>query len=191
MPKKDRISPKDKALFRESVKGVRRMKSDTVEKEPSPKTPKKIKENTSTENHIQDKIDSLYNGTDETWQDEENRIQPEQHLSYAISGVDHKTSLKLKSAKFPIEATLDLHGMTAAEAKAALVEFITRHRCQYRRCVCIIHGKGQKSGRHGVLKSKINLWLPQLPEVIAFESAPPRHGGTGAVLVLIKRRKVS
>ena len=56
------------------------------------------------------------------------------------------------------------------------------------RCVRITHGKAQrKDGRTPILKSHVNTWLRQHPQVLAFSSCLPRHGGTGSVYVLLRR----
>lgn len=107
-------------------------------------------------------------------------------LSYGKDGVDERTLRRLRAGKFPVQATLDLHGTTVDAARAILAQFMMRHSIAQRVCVCIIHGKGQRSGNMPVLKSHVNRWLRQCDAVVAFTSAPPRLGGAGAVLVLIK-----
>ena len=82
---------------------------------------------------------------------------------------------------------LDLHGMTVAEARPMLAEFIADSRQQRLRCVRIIHGKGFRSASaQPVLKGLVNNWLRQHDGVLAFCSARPADGGTGAVYVLLK-----
>lgn len=191
MPKKDRISDEDKALFRESVTGVRRIKSDKAETEkPKPKA-KKFKhprKQSQTQKRVQEKTDQL-DDLSTMYRDPSSRITAEQILRYALVGVDQRTQAKLKKAGFPISGTLDLHGMTVQQARRALVEFIDTHGCEYRRCVCIIHGKSTRTGGDPILKSNVNHWLRQMPEVVAFHSAPARFGGNGALLILIKSRE--
>jgi DNA-nicking Smr family endonuclease len=53
--------------------------------------------------------------------------------------------------------------------------------------VLIAHGRGEQSATPARLKSYVAHWLGQLPEVIAYSSADARHGGTGAVLVLLRK----
>lgn len=53
--------------------------------------------------------------------------------------------------------------------------------------VKIVHGKGAHTGQT-LLKTYVNGWLPQLPDVLAFVSALPRDGGAGAVYVLLRRQ---
>jgi len=56
------------------------------------------------------------------------------------------------------------------------------------RCVRVVHGKASgASDKPALLKSRVNSWLRQHPEVLGFASCQPRHGGTGAVYVLLKK----
>ncbi len=110
-------------------------------------------------------------------------------LYYAKPGVQHALLRKLRRGHFSVGAELDLHGLRSADARLVLAEFL-RDACGRRiRCVCIIHGKGYRSGPRGpVLKQKLNDWLRQRDQVIAFCSARPVDGGTGAVYVLLNNR---
>lgn len=109
-------------------------------------------------------------------------------LLFHRPGIQHGVVRKLRRGHYSIDAELDLHGMTAVVARQALSEFLRRCRHHGARCVRIIHGKGLGSV-HGrpVLKQKVNGWLQQRDEVLAFCSAPRTDGGTGAVYVLLKR----
>ena len=78
--------------------------------------------------------------------------------------------------------------MTILIARQSLSEFLRRRRLSGARCVRIIHGKGRGSAQGlPVLKNKVNYWLQQRDDVLAFCSARPVDGGTGAVYVLLKR----
>ena len=86
-----------------------------------------------------------------------------------------------------VEAEIDLHGMTGAEAKAALREFILEAVNRRMSCVRIIHGKGRRSGPRGpVLKNVVNQWLQRIDNIQAFGSARQVDGGSGAVYVLLR-----
>jgi DNA-nicking Smr family endonuclease len=86
-----------------------------------------------------------------------------------------------------VAAELDLHGMTSELARSALREFMAECRRRDHRCVRIIHGKGRGSSNRGpVLKGKVNRWLRQRDDVLAFCSARPVDGGTGALYVLLR-----
>ena len=57
------------------------------------------------------------------------------------------------------------------------------------RHVIIIHGKGYRSQGRPVIKPMVNRWLRQDDEVLAFCSARPKDGGTGAVYVLLRKTR--
>jgi DNA-nicking Smr family endonuclease len=95
---------------------------------------------------------------------------------------------KLRRGAFAIQAEMDLHGLTAGQAADEVPLFL--HEAQERglRCVRIIHGKGRKVADKGpILKPLLNHWLQQRREVLAFSSARPEDGGTGAVYVLLRK----
>lgn len=113
-------------------------------------------------------------------------------LMFARPGLQHGVLRKLRRGMFSIGAELDLHGMTVVEARPALAQFL--HDCHQRhvRCVRIIHGKGYGSQqKQPVLKGKVNSWLRQWDEVLAFCSARLADGGTGAVYVLLRAQRDS
>ena len=108
-------------------------------------------------------------------------------LSYAQEGLQNKTFKKLKRGQYRIDAELDLHGMTRIDAQEQLNIFIAEVRHHGCRCVRIIHGKGYGSSNNGpVIKPLVNTWLRRRKEILAFCSARPADGGTGAVYVLLK-----
>ncbi len=111
-----------------------------------------------------------------------------EELLFSRPGLQQKLLRKLRSGQLSIRHELDLHGLTVPLARTALSEFLLF--CQEReiRCIRIIHGKGYNSpGKQPVLKGKLNHWLRQRDQVLAFCSAPQVTGGTGAVNVLLKR----
>ncbi|MGH7111841.1 MAG: Smr/MutS family protein [Stellaceae bacterium] len=106
--------------------------------------------------------------------------------------LDRATAERLKRGMHPIEARLDLHGMTQSEAHRALVGFVADSRAAGRRCVLIITGRGLASGEPGVLKRAVPRWLDEpglRPQVLAIAAAQPRHGGSGALYLLLRRRR--
>jgi DNA-nicking Smr family endonuclease len=110
-----------------------------------------------------------------------------EELSYAKPGLQNRVLRKLRRGQFSVASELDLHGMTVPMAREALSEFLVRCRLRDHRCVRIIHGKGRRSSNAGpVLKVKVDRWLRQRDEVIAFCTARPMDGGSGAVYVLFK-----
>ncbi len=108
------------------------------------------------------------------------------------AGLDKRTALRLKRGQLEIEATLDLHRHTQAEARAALDAFVAGAQARGLRCVLVITGKGQVSEDGGVLRAMVPRWLDQAPNrarIVAIAHAQTRHGGAGALYVLLKRKR--
>jgi DNA-nicking Smr family endonuclease len=102
------------------------------------------------------------------------------------NGLSRMTLRKLRRGIWPVQDSLDLHGLSSDEARKLLLEFLRQAVQRGLRCVCVIHGKGWHTGGVGILKSRARHWLTQCAEVLAFCEAPPDQGGGGAVLVLLK-----
>jgi len=93
---------------------------------------------------------------------------------------------RLRRGDYRVQREIDLHGMTVVEAKLALREFLVSALEQRVRCVRIVHGKGLRSGHRGpVLKAAVSTILRRTGAVLAYVSARPVDGGTGAVYVLL------
>jgi len=108
-----------------------------------------------------------------------------------FAGIDRANAERLKRGLHRIEARLDLHGMTQAEAHGALSAFIASSRVAGRRCVLVITGRGFGQSGPGVLKSSVPRWLeePELRRhILAIAPAQPQHGGPGATYLLLRRR---
>lgn len=171
------ISPEDRELFRKTVGEVKSVKStqrplkSTKEKRIS--IPGKPKTPTGAESWL-------------TYLAPEDWLDTDDPLHFAKTGIQYKTLQRLKRGQFPIEATLDLHRQTLNEALASIDRFIDRCLQQQKRCICIIHGKGRATATKPVLKNFLNQYLRQHSAVLAFQSTLPKHGGTGAVYVLLK-----
>jgi DNA-nicking Smr family endonuclease len=109
-----------------------------------------------------------------------------------LAGVDRATAERVRRGRYPVEAKLDLHGMTQAEAHAALARFVAGSRLVGRRCVLVVTGHGRTSG--GVLKAAVPRWLaePALrPHLLLIAPARPMHGGDGAVYVLLRKAEAA
>jgi DNA-nicking Smr family endonuclease len=105
--------------------------------------------------------------------------------------IDRRTKKKLARGREEIDARLDLHGMTQAEAHAALARFLHRVQANGAKFVIVVTGKGGRGdGERGVLRRQVPLWL-RLPEfrnmVVGFETAHIGHGGEGALYVRVRR----
>ncbi|GIK97991.1 MAG: smr protein/Muts2-like [Alphaproteobacteria bacterium] len=112
------------------------------------------------------------------------------------AGMDKRQAARLKRGRTAIDARIDLHGMTQAEAHRRLDAFIEASAAAGRRCVLVITGKGltsEMSGRgSGVLREAVPRWLnepPLRPRILAVTHAQPQHGGHGALYVLLRRSK--
>lgn len=166
----------DSHLFLDAIGKVTRLKSDVrsivPSQKPKPYPKKKIPE-------IADKF--TLSQTESV-----NALHAEDTLSYTAFGLQKNVLKKMRRGHYGLDAELDLHGLTSAEAKRELVKFL--HFCEQDgcRCVRIIHGKGYRSENNlPVLKNDLNFWLRLHQEVQAFCSASQKEGGAGAVLVLL------
>jgi len=114
-------------------------------------------------------------------------LDTDAQLSFRRPGVGVDVVQKLRQGKWSIQRQVDLHGQRSDEARETLSRFIRDAHKQGLRCVRVVHGKGLGSpGKAPVLKDKVQRWLVQKAEVIAFVQAPPHKGGAGAVLVLLQ-----
>lgn len=110
-------------------------------------------------------------------------------LHFRRPHVPEAVLVKLRRGHFTVDAEIDLHGLTGAEAKAALREFVSEGVARRMNCVRVIHGKGRRSGPRGpVLKNVVNHWLQRADDILAFGSARGVDGGSGAVYVLLRKR---
>ena len=106
------------------------------------------------------------------------------------AGIDRSTRRRLAQGQYPIEARLDLHGMTAAQAERQLSRFIGQAVSAEKRCVLVITGKG--ANNNGVLKRLVPMWLKSPPlgaRILALSQAIPADGGDGALYVMLRRRR--
>ncbi|PWY54162.1 DNA mismatch repair protein MutS [Legionella qingyii] len=178
----DFLSDEDKALFREYMRLVKPLNEKTKRvKSPEPKpsipTPKiksPIKQ-AKKEYYLSDMIVDT--------------VLSETILSYSHPSISSQRFKALRNGHIPWEARLDLHGLKSENARDTLCQFIQTQAENSKRCLLIIHGKGGNLGAPPVIKNLLNRWLPQLDEVLAFHSALPKDGGSGAVYVLLKKQK--
>ncbi|HUT40802.1 MAG TPA: Smr/MutS family protein [Gammaproteobacteria bacterium] len=177
MTRNKKPSTEDIALFREQVGVVRKLAHDKVE-HPCKAQPPRPRRHAAQLHRPGDTFSDAYDaGT----------VSPDDTLFFARPGLQQRQLQRLRRGQLAADAELDLHGMTIAVARQALTEFITLCSEQHIRSVRIIHGKGAGSGGAApVLKNRVNSWLRQHHDVLAFSSAQPRHGGTGALYVLLR-----
>jgi DNA-nicking Smr family endonuclease len=177
MRSKHEPSEEERKLFRESVKGAKPLRAK--KKAPAKKTkplPRArfadMEKRAVLEESLRlDLDDGAFSGED---------------LWYAKPGVQLALMRKLRRGQFSTRAELDLHGLRSEDARVAVAEFLYEAGQRGFRCVRIIHGKGLGSGPKGpVIKQKLAGWLRQRKNVLAFCSARPADGGTGALYVLL------
>jgi DNA-nicking Smr family endonuclease len=115
----------------------------------------------------------------------------DEYIEGIAQGLDRRLLKKLRLGLFAVQAHLDLHGKTRVEARDAVEGFVVESRQRGRRCVLIVHGRGLNSkDQIPVLKEGLKVWLARgriARSVLAFCSARPVDGGTGAVYVLLRR----
>ncbi len=113
-------------------------------------------------------------------------LHTDERLSFHRPGIGPDVCLKLRRGHWAVQAQIDLHGLRSDEAREALGQFLREAQRAGLRCVRVVHGKGLGSpGRAPVLKAKVQGWLIQKQEVLAFVQARPLEGGAGALMVLL------
>ena len=118
--------------------------------------------------------------------------EPAQRPLGQFAGIDRANAERLKRGLHPIEGRLDLHGMTQAEAHRELAEFVWASHQAGRRCVLVITGRGLGPDGPGVLKRAVPRWLEEAGlrrRILATAAAQPRHGGEGALYLLLRRQR--
>ena len=114
-------------------------------------------------------------------------LETDEQLSFRRPGIGTDVTRKLRRGDWRIQRELDLHGLRTEDAREALGGFIREATKLGLRCVRVVHGKGRGSpGKAPVLKSRVQGWLIQKNEVLAFVQARPVDGGAGALLVLLQ-----
>ena len=164
----------DPTLFHRAAGGARRLHSDRVYHDRA--RPRPAPRHGAT-------AEGITEGTDPYA-----TYAPSKHgpLFHATPGVQRKVIRMLKRVQIRIEDQLDLHGMRVRQASEALQNFISHCSERGLRCVRVVHGKGLRTGG-SVLKENVATWLKLRNDVVAFCSAAPNDGGTGAVYVLLKK----
>ncbi len=114
-------------------------------------------------------------------------VDPRDPIEFKRDGVQNGVYRNLRLGKYSVDARLDLHNHTVEMARSTLYQFVRDCLEADVRCALVTHGKGEGRKQPAVLKSCLNTWLPQLPEVLAFHSAQKQHGGLGATYILLRK----
>jgi DNA-nicking Smr family endonuclease len=171
------VTAEERELFRQALAGVRALSNDTIVLRPLPPPMRRPTVTASDDGTLTKLRDPS-----------ENELSDADQLCFRRVGLRPADLRKLKNGQIRREGALDLHGLTTDEAKTRLLGFLRRCRERGIRCVHIVHGKGFRSpNQRAVLKPKIAYWLAQHEAVVAYVSARPADGGTGALYVLLKR----
>jgi len=183
MSKKEspKVSKEDSELFRDSVSGTKPL---NVTKRHTHRTPPKIRTQAATLNP------STSKNTPFVESDYVPPVGADEVLEYSITGFQPKNRKKLRQGRYNIDCKIDLHGLTVAQSGVKLERFINTCLANSSRCILLIHGRGSRSAEnYPVLKSHVNDWLRHCQNIIAFVSALPKDGGSGAMYVLLKQAR--
>jgi DNA-nicking Smr family endonuclease len=178
--KDPQVTDEDTEAFRKAMSGAKPLKADERVPDHKPKPKPKARFARADEEAVlleslEDDIDTIEHGHGGA-------------LRFQRQHVGRRTMRKLSRGGYSVQGEIDLHGMTLAEAKPRLQDFIQYNAEQDRLCVRVVHGKGLGSGDRGpVLKSAVNSWLRRWDNVLAFVSTRQVDGGTGAIYVLLQR----
>jgi len=176
--------------FEQAMSGVRRLKKDSARPAPA-----KRKSNSALRAQIEDRAiqsatlpdESMYGGK-VIDHDGRSNDTGDNSLFFIRNGVQKKVLRELKKGmRYPVEDTLDLHGLTQAQAQHEIDLAVADLEPSRIICLLIIHGKGLHSPEGATLKAFTSGYLKTLSEVKAYCSAQQRDGGTGAVYVLVRR----
>lgn len=173
----------DFSLFTNEMRGVKRIQNDRAETG-KPKADRK-QVASLRQNAIQVTESTKVDGLSDLFVID---VGAEDELHWARDGVQEGQMRKLKLGQIGFEGSLDLHGMTVEKARETLWDFLAEAAKFEIRCVRITHGKAARlDGKRPLIKSHVNTWLRQHPQVLGFTSCLPRHGGTGALYVMLRR----
>ena len=181
--------PDETQLFNEAMSGVRLLSGDRTKVTPTtnlnvrPVHPAK-KDDLEAVAHLCDLVSGSAE-MDITFSDE--------YIEGSVHGFSQNLMKKLIKGEFPIQDYVDLHGLIKEEAESRIRAFLLQSYRLGLRCVLVVHGRGLNSENHiPVLKERLPIWLSRGPVrkvVLAFSTARPYDGGTGAIYVLLKKRK--
>ena len=179
-----RARERERHLFTLSVGAVTPLKarSDKVTHIPLPPEPRPLQLELDEQQVLREAMSDEF--------DVSTLLDVDDQLSFRQPGIGLDVTRKLRGGHWSIQRQLDLHGLRVDEAREALGQFIRLSHRTGIRCVRVVHGKGLGSpGRTPVLKGRVQRWLVQKKEVLAFVQARPAEGGAGALVVLLQPGK--
>ena len=175
----ERRAKAEKTLFQRAVGPVKPLPSrPRVELNGTPAPPKAFQQKLDDDRVLHQSLSDDF--------DVSTLLDTDDELSYRRSGIGTDVTQKLRKGHWSLQGQIDLHGLRSDEAREALGQFIRDAYKRGWRCVRVVHGKGLGSpGKTPVLKSKVQRWLVQKNEVLAFVQAKALEGGAGALVVLL------
>ncbi len=175
------VSDEDHALFTEAIGPVRPIKQRAIATTKPRPAPEPLQSQLDEARVPGELINSVIDPA---------LIEVGEELSYLKEGHSPLLLRKLKRGQFSIADEIDLHQMIATVARDAIAQFLVECQREGKLCVKIIHGKGLRSRNEGpVLKRLVDSLLRRRADVLAYASAKPSEGGTGAVIVLLKHSR--
>ena len=175
----ERRAKAEKTLFQRAVGPVKPLPSrPRVELNGTPAPPKAFQQKLDDDRVLHESLSDDF--------DVSTLLDTDDELSYRRSGIGTDVTQRLRKGHWSLQGQIDLHGLRSDEAREALGQFIRDAYKRGWRCVRVVHGKGLGSpGKTPVLKSKVQRWLVQKNEVLAFVQAKASEGGAGALVVLL------
>lgn len=178
------LSDEDKELFRKAVEGTQRVRQKRTVQSPASSQKRDVSSEfrrRSAESHAYLK-DQEYFTTERP-----HHWGAEDKIGFHRPGVQPSTLKKIKKGNFPIDGSLDLHGLTLSQAMSAVYQFLEEALASGHRLLLVVHGKGLSgSERRSAIKNEVLHELQEHPQVLGLISAAERHGGAGAVYILLK-----
>lgn len=175
----------DLSLFRDSLHDITLMKQDVADNKKPTADPTAFEQRQKAavteredKNHLSDFIVS--------------EVKAYDIIEFKRPGVQNGVFRNLRLGKYEYDARLDLHNCTVAQARTELYQFIHESVNYDLRCISILHGKGGKPPEYkAIIKSHCAQWLKDMPEVLAYHSAPNNQGGAGALNILLVKSEAA
>ena len=124
-------------------------------------------------------------------------LSPGKHGEKPALQMDKRLKQRFQRGELPIDARLDLHGLTLANAERAMSKLIRESVAQQKRCLLVITGKGARSAESGLqARGVLRAWLPDYlkrgpwrEQILGVTPARQEMGGAGAFYVLLRRQR--
>ncbi len=115
----------------------------------------------------------------------------------AANTLDGGWDRRLASGRVAPDVTVDLHGHTLVSAHTTLERRLGDAIAQGHRVMLVITGRPPRPNQNperprGLIRQQLPHWLavsPHRSAVVAVRGAHPRHGGAGALYLILRRRR--